>query len=97
MADSKEGVRRGARLSVERGCARGVTGSGWGRWQEDGSRGGWSARGDKAERMPTRCLMPGRLSERDRLRPRGRVQKRCRAREGSRRVRGGQWRGGSGK
>jgi hypothetical protein len=50
-------------------CARVVTGSGRGRWREDGSRGGRSARGDKAERTPARCSIPtidGLVDERPR-------------------------------
>jgi hypothetical protein len=48
---------------TRRCCARGVTGSGRGSWREDGSMGGRSARGDKAERMPARCSMRCRHSE----------------------------------
>jgi hypothetical protein len=57
---------------TRRCCARGFTGSGRGRWREDGSRVGRSARGDKAERMPARCSMQSCPSEQGRWQPGGR-------------------------
>jgi hypothetical protein len=64
-ARTDSGARRvhpgGREQEGERGCARGVIGSGRGRWREDESRGGRSARGDKAEHTPARCSMQRRL------------------------------------
>jgi hypothetical protein len=88
--------QKGRGQGEERDCARESEREGHALGQEGMRGGARSARRRKAECMPARCSTKCRLSEHGRLRPRGRVQKRCRDREGSRRVRGGQWRGISG-